>query len=507
MDSQATALEAGPVALPRRGVEARVSGWLTAVPAYPLLFALSFVVSLFVESWAGPTALVRPLLVVVVGTGALQVGLTALARDRHKGAFFAAAVLLALFVPIGALALAGAAVVLLAYGSVRARRLTALPWPAFTRLLNVMAVVLIVIVSGSAAAAGAFAVSSPSGPTGRAAADAPDIYLLLLDAYPRSDTLAEDFGYDNGPFVAAMERLGFDLAPGSHSNYPMTALTLASMLNYAHIRDLVPDPPSSPAAQYRRIGEVLNDGAALRESRRLGYEVVSIPSQVSEVGLHSADRYLDSGEMTVFESTLLEQGLVPRLVPEAQAEWLASQDRSRIVATFHRLAALAEEPSPSPRLVLAHVMAPHPPIVFASDGAPIVGCSESCSIKDEGNGPGGGGIAAATAGQVNHVNDLVLETVGRIVEANARPAVIVVFSDHGYRLDPTDKEEVISNLFLARSPGKPGLFPDDTTLINVFPRILNAYAGTNLPLASEESYWTDLRTTGTVGIFNLERVR
>jgi hypothetical protein len=66
---------------------------------------------------------------------------------------------------------------------------------------------------------------------------------------------------------------------------------------------------------------------------------------------------------------------------------------------------------------------------------------------------------------------------------------------------------MISNLFLARTPGHPGLFPNDTTLINVFPRILNAYAGTNLPLANEASYWTNMATLDTTGYLNFERVR
>jgi hypothetical protein len=29
--------------------------------------------------------------------------------------------------------------------------------------------------------------------------------------------------------------------------------------------------------------------------------------------------------------------------------------------------------------------------------------------------------------------------------------------------------------------------------VNLVPRLLNAYAGAALPLATEESYWTDLR--------------
>jgi hypothetical protein len=152
-------------------------------------------------------------------------------------------------------------------------------------------------------------------------------------------------------------------------------------------------------------------------------------------------------------------------------------------------------------------MAPHPPIVFAHDGSPILSCLGNCSIGDDVDRSGASAEADATAGQVAHVNQLVLETVGHIVDANARPAVVIVFSDHGYRLDPLDTDEVISNLFLARTPDRPGLFPPGTTLVNVLPRILNAYAGANVPMAEEASYWTNLRTSGTRGVLDLERVR
>jgi hypothetical protein len=47
----------------------------------------------------------------------------------------------------------------------------------------------------------------------------PDIYLVLLDAYPRSDTLASDFSIDNGPFPTdALD--GLDLSANSHQLQP-----------------------------------------------------------------------------------------------------------------------------------------------------------------------------------------------------------------------------------------------------------------------------------------------
>jgi hypothetical protein len=87
-----------------------------------------------------------------------------------------------------------------------------------------------------------------------------------------------------------------------------------------------------------------------------------------------------------------------------------------------------------------------------------------------------------------------------------REAAIIIFSDHGYRHDPMDRDESLRNLFMASTPGHPRLFPEDTTLVNVFPTLLNAYFDAGLPLADETSYWVDMSAVATRGVLALERV-
>ena len=55
----------------------------------------------------------------------------------------------------------------------------------------------------------------------------PNVYILMLDGYPRADTLATTFGFDNGPFLAELESRDFDVAEGSRSNYRKTWVTLS----------------------------------------------------------------------------------------------------------------------------------------------------------------------------------------------------------------------------------------------------------------------------------------
>jgi hypothetical protein len=74
--------------------------------------------------------------------------------------------------------------------------------------------------------------------------------------------------------------------------------------------------------------------------------------------------------------------------------------------------------------------------------------------------------------------------------------VVIVFSDHGPQTllsyaDPDDRgiETRLANLFAARTPGRPRLFPDDVTLVNVLPILFNGYLGTNLPLQPDATYF------------------
>jgi hypothetical protein len=482
--------------------------WLDPVglPVYPVLFAAAVVLSRYLESVVPLPVVVRPLLV-AVGIAAAMMGVTALVtRNRHVGALIAAIAFLALIGnPVAALVFAAAEVPLVA-GLARTRRIPAMDWRRLTTFLNVVATVALAInVAGLANAGPWIGAATPVLPSTvtEAGRDAPDVYLLMLDGYPRADTLASEFGFDNSPFLTRMEDLGFEVAAKSHSNYNATLLTRASLLNMEHIAELIPEPPSHPADQERLLQMLISGGAALRELRGLGYTIVGVPAGASSVAMYGADQFLDSGQPNSFEVALLETGVVPHILPDAQAAWFYQQARDRIHATFDRLEALAAERPARPRFIYAHVMAPHPPIVFRADGSPQngFGCfPEHCGLWDEVRGSHDQGLVVS---EIQYLNSVVLGSVAHVIQTNQRPAVIVVFSDHGYRADLDDRDEMLHNLFLSYTPGHPGVFPQDVGLVNVVPRIVNAYLPKSLPLATRESYVVELRNIPTSGYFPL----
>jgi hypothetical protein len=476
----------------------RTARW-GSTPYYPALFFAGWIVTYLTESEAYLNDLIRPLVIGLLIIVSAQAAASLLVRNRHLGAllvFIVGLVLLGMR-PV-ALALLAALVVALVVAARMRKPMTSLPWGTPTRWLDVISAITLVLVVATQALAGELVL--PEGGHAPAAAssrsDLPDIYVILLDGYPRSDTLSSVFDYDNEPFLDEMGSVGFSVSRRSHSNYNLTALTLASMMNMTHVADLpeLAVRPVAPKDQFRALGRAIDHARALDALRALGYEIVAIPSPFSSVTPHSADRILSSGQMTAFEYGVLQEGALPNVLPELQRGWLIDQHRERIAATLARLPDLAAESSIRPRFIFAHLMTPHPPLEFALGGPDPDGwpCFPAhCSMWDGGQIYGDGAIAPIRD-QVAAVNSMVINTARGILGASPRPPVILFFSDHGQRLDFNDPDEMLRSFFIASTPGHPALFPDDVTPVNVIPRLLNEYAGAELPMATEESYWVDL---------------
>ncbi len=68
----------------------------------------------------------------------------------------------------------------------------------------------------------------------------PDIYYIVLDGYARADVLDGLYDFDNDDFISALESKGFVVPEQNHSNYPKTALSIASTLKYGLHRFFYP---------------------------------------------------------------------------------------------------------------------------------------------------------------------------------------------------------------------------------------------------------------------------
>lgn len=323
------------------------------------------------------------------------------------------------------------------------------------------------------------------------AVDGRDVVVVMLDGYPRADTLATHFGLDNTSFLGALEERGFDVSRRSRSNYPLTALTLASMFEMRHVADIPALAHETRYAEgYRAVSRVLSRPLPVIETfRRHGYETVAIPAVVNEFRLRAVDTDLDSGEMVQLETVILGKTLLAPVVNWIAPELIHQQQRDRSLKAIVAIDALVSDPRQ--QLVFVHLMLPHSPFVFGVEGEPISqpACVPTCSIFE---GPSDKGEWVRQYGdQVVYTNQLLLEMVDSLL-GSPEPPVLILMSDHGARAwREDDPGEMLRNFFASYTPGAPRLFPDDATPINIFPRLIGQYLDEPVPLLPEKFFLPD----------------
>jgi hypothetical protein len=339
---------------------------------------------------------------------------------------------------------------------------------------------------------------------------APDIYVVLLDAHPRADELRDRYGVEEPGLAAALEERGFDVSDGSQANYIFTQQTLASLFQMRHLVDLPDIMQPKDGDSNQALRRALLDNPVFDELRASGYEIVSVAPGYDSVVLSSADRVVDSGQVSAFERHLIRRTVLIDALALLWPDWLPAQLRDRVRGVFDATAALAEETHDRPRFTWVHVPSPHAPILFQADGSP----QEIPDIHTfQADSPQAVGLTrdeyvTQALEQVEYLQELTITLVDHIQEATDGDAVIVVMSDHGFRVDVTfgdpadpDLDERFSSLLAAYTPGHPELFGDTPTNINLMPILLNAYAGTELPCQPDLAY-----ANGQAGYLDLHRV-
>jgi len=476
---------------------------IRSTPAYPALITLSYVAAAATDlaipaGWAVRTAIVG-----LLAVGTLQLMVSLVTRDRLVAGPIALAILFWLAGhPIGV----GVVLELLLFAEL-ARRVASLAgrtmsgyYASLTRAANVFGFALVLVTSAGVIPAQLALVAPAAAPSEAPSEPGPDIFLIVLDGYPRADTLATTYGFDNSPFLHELEDRGFEVATRARSNYNMTYLTFASMLSMKHVADIPQLDPSLPKEeQRRRLAQVIANPTLIRVLRDHGYQITMVQSPFPMTAVRSADHYVDTGQLNDFEIGLVvrasQRGPVGRLV----ADFLADQLRERVRLEFDELRRLAE-PAAAPRFVMVHLLTPHPPFVFGPSGenAPVQDCfPAACGLWDGWTSQlRRDDFETAAGDQITYVNSEVLRAVDAILAAATQPPIIILMSDHGSRLDPDDPDEMHRILFATLTPGQAGLFEDDATPISVFPRLLRAYLGVYVAEPPPLEFQWDMRIEG-----------
>jgi hypothetical protein len=278
--------------------------------------------------------------------------------------------------------------------------------------------------------------------------DALPQFLILVDGYPRADSLAE-LGVDVGGFVDALEARGFDHYPEATSKHDTTWQTLTLMFAGVDAPDRTPTVSEKRNA---RMSWRLPDGFA-----------VIAPPQGSVTLPHLTP--LNPGGLTILDAALLQDSAAASLV----GGYIMDGLRARLNDSLDLLTTTDK------RRVFAHLLAPHIPFLYDGDKSlDVVDCWPSCNPLNMSVD------SAGVGGYLEWLNPRLIKAIDAIL-TNHPDAEIVIFSDHGGRFDPANSDEWHRVFLASRTPSRPQLFAKNPHPRAIIPHISSV--GNPLPPA------------------------
>ncbi|MBL0186808.1 MAG: hypothetical protein IPP97_13805 [Candidatus Obscuribacter sp.] len=319
----------------------------------------------------------------------------------------------------------------------------------------------------------------------------PDIYLIITDEMASSEVLARIFEYDNTDFVNALKKRGFAVMNQSHSNYPITRMSIASITNLDYM-DFLPPIVGRNCEDYSITNELLASSTLAQLLKGKGYSYINIGSEMPPTDFSI---YADINKPPVLDEFAMRflQSTAMAFVPDCGA-WLESRRRE---TRLNAVEALANAPAmcDGPKFVFCHVLCPHEPFSFNANGNPI---DEFMPARN--NGQWDKKARDGYVGQVKFIENRVLSAIDRILASSAQRPIIVLQGDHGScAMDEMALENPrqalyherfsILNAYLVPEPIKNQLY-DTITPVNSFRIILSQLFDFKLPHLEDRCYYT-----------------
>lgn len=463
---------------------------IAGLQPFPIFMSAGWIVTYFVLTPSSLHHLWRPLAIVTIVATALAIAVAVMFRGRPwailvGGTAIVAAVGAWLYVAV-LVGLAAWRLVIDAWRRRSNRQSIGDPAPRhIARLANVLSA------TGLAVALLRVLITVPSVPTLSppesseaeiAGERLQSIYLVMLDGYPRADTLASEYGIDNGQFLAALAHRQFSVASESRSNYSKTQLTLTTMLHARYADDIghLREPTGDYAEELRQVSASINGPSAVMDVLTThGYWTVSVPPSFGEVALLRAHQVIESPAMTQFEEQLVRTSILGPALSVIRPTFTMEQHRAAVEGNLAAFEQIADTELKRPMFAYVHVLSPHTPFVFGANGSlpPPAPCYPGCGLWDaaiEQLGYTKAEYAMRLEEQLGWLNARLLEAIDDVISDDPN-AVIILMSDHGSRAERSNPAEYFRNFVAARTPHHASLFPDDIHTVNVLSATMNAY--------------------------------
>jgi hypothetical protein len=253
---------------------------------------------------------------------------------------------------------------------------------------------------------------------------APDVFVVVLDAYARSDVLEQQFAFDNTRFESALADLGVAVVPLAKSNYDATQVSVASLLDarYPAVGDS--DDPSL----WRLHTTYAGDNALFTSLRAAGHEIHLFDNAWTFTQCGPIVDHCYSTLLTEIDHVIAQRTPLPLVMTSLLIDpWTRGS-----VDQLRQATDLARTASDRPRLVFVHALIPHAPFQLNEV------CQEYSDSRLDGyafidESPGHLEVRrTAYVAQLECTNSLVIDLVAAI----PADAIILITGDHGPK--PTD---------------------------------------------------------------------
>lgn len=312
----------------------------------------------------------------------------------------------------------------------------------------------------------------------------PDIYFVITDEYAGKTALGELFSFDNSGFENELQNRGFHITNNTASNYNATVYSMASLLNMDYIHGLDPQQKINHPDMLicRRLIDNNNLAVFLKQN---GYKIYNY----SFFDFAKKKKNFNNFFFPTNNSLLTNQTFIKRILYHFGARLVSKQKIIDIkknnlyndikIEELTRKTVLTKEDNP--RFIYTHLKKPHHPYYFDIDGNEIPVDSLTDEFTMDRN---------AYIEYLQYSNRKILDLVDFIRKNSAKPPVIILMGDHGFRqlAEDVDKKYWFMNLNAVYLPnGNYKGFYDGMTNVNQFRVILNSVFGQQLPLLNDST--------------------
>lgn len=316
----------------------------------------------------------------------------------------------------------------------------------------------------------------------------PDIYFILLDGYPRHDTLLDYYHVDNKWFVAELRRRGFWVGDKSCSNYPRTLLSLSSTLNMTYL-DQVQKTWGKDWPTHKPYIDMIRHNLVARLLKEQGYRYIQIGSWYRPTKSNTyADLNLE-GTTTEFNLILLKSTVIDRLFRLLGHPIDYEARRAHIISSMEALPTIPQRFN-QPTYTFAHLITPHEPLFFGPKGE---------RIRSWRLGPAR--YEKALSGHLRYFNRQLLNSLDTIIAESETPPVIIIQGDHGTKRNgdfdkkPWNRDFIRERMSILNAIYAPKDYQlplqSNSTSVNTFRMVFNALFNAELPILENRQYFIE----------------